>query len=184
MIMRRIINSTYVTLDGVISDPQEWSLDYFDPTAGAYALDKLRASDALLMGRLTYEGFAAAWPERSGDEFSDRMNKMTKHVASTTLTAPSWNNTHLLEGDLIEAVRALKEQDGEDILMYGYGPVAQQLVGHGLLDELHLWIHPLLHGAGTSSIFARGVTGRYSKVVTRPFDSGVVVLELSQPMTA
>ena len=86
--MRRIVNSTYVTLDGVTSDPQEWSIDYFDADAAAYGLAKLRASDALLMGRLTYEGFASAWPERSGDEFSDRMNAMAKHVASTTLTAP------------------------------------------------------------------------------------------------
>jgi dihydrofolate reductase len=180
--MRRIVNSTYVTLDGVTSDPQDWSLDYFDADAAAYGLAKLRASDALLMGRLTYEGFASAWPERSGDEFSDRMNAMAKHVASTTLTAPSWNNTHLIRGDLVEAVRALREEDGGDVLMYGYGPVAQQLVGHGLLDELHLWVHPLLHGGGTSSVFAPGVTGRFGRVVTRTFASGVVVLELSQPV--
>ncbi len=182
--MRRIVNSTYVTLDGVTSDPQEWSLDYFDATAAEYALDKLRASDALLMGRLTYEGFASAWPERSGDEFSERMNAMVKHVASTTLTEPSWNNTHVLRGDLAEAVRALKEQDGGDVLMYGYGPVAQQLVGHGLLDELHLWVHPVLRGAGSSTVFAPGVTGRYGKVATRTFDSGVVVLELSEPVAS
>ncbi|SFN80478.1 Dihydrofolate reductase [Geodermatophilus obscurus] len=182
--MRRIVNSTYVTLDGVTSDPQEWSLDYFDATAAEYALDKLRASDALLMGRLTYEGFASAWPERSGDEFSDRMNAMAKHVASTTLTEPAWNNTHVLRGDLAEAVRALKEQDGGDVLMYGYGPVAQQLVGHGLLDELHLWVHPVLRGAGTSTVFAPGVTGRYGRVATRTFDSGVVVLELSEPVAS
>jgi dihydrofolate reductase len=180
--MRRIVNSTYVTLDGVTSDPQEWSIDYFDADAAAYALDKLRASDALLMGRLTYEGFASAWPGRSGDEFSDRMNAMAKHVASTTLTAPSWDNTTVIEGDLVEGVRALKEQDGGDVLMYGYGPVAQQLVGHGLLDELHLWVHPVLHGGGTSSIFARGVTGRFGRVTTRTFASGVTVLELSEPV--
>ena len=182
--MRRIVNSTYVTLDGVVSEPQEWSLDYFDAEAAAYGLEKLRASDALLMGRLTYEGFAAAWPERSGDEFSDRMNKMAKHVASTTLTAPTWNNSHVLEGDLVEAVRALKETDGGDILMYGYGTVAQQLVGHGLLDELHLWVHPVLHGGGTASVFAPGVTGRFGKVVPRAFPSGVVALELSEPIAS
>ena len=182
--MRRIVNSTYVTLDGITSDPQEWSLDYFDAGAAEYALDKLRASDALLMGRLTYEGFASAWPERSGDEFSDRMNAMAKYVASTTLTAPSWNNTRVLEGDLVEAVRALKQEDGGDVLMYGYGPVAQQLVVHGLIDELRLWVHPVLRGGGTSSLVAPGVTGRFGEVVPRAFDSGVVVLELSEPVAA
>jgi dihydrofolate reductase len=110
------------------------------------------------------------------------MNAMAKHVASTTLTAPSWDNTTVIQGDLVEGVRALKEQDGGDVLMYGYGPVAQQLVGHGLLDELHLWVHPVLHGGGTSSVFARGVTGRFGRVTTRTFASGVTVLELSEPV--
>lgn len=178
--MRKIVNSTYVTLDGVVSDPHLWSLDYFDEAAGAFALDQLRASDALLMGRGTYEGFAEAWPARSGDEFSDTMNKMAKYVASSTLTSPEWNNTTVLTGDLPGAVRELKQAPGADILMYGYGPVARTLVAHGLLDELRLWIHPVLRGAG-EQLFGEGVTGVFGKVETRAFASGTVVLVLSEP---
>ncbi|WP_326959431.1 MULTISPECIES: dihydrofolate reductase family protein [unclassified Amycolatopsis] len=178
--MRKIVNSTYVTLDGVVSEPHLWSLDYFDEAAGAFALDQLRASDALLMGRATYHSFAGAWPARSGDEFSDTMNKMAKYVASTTLTSPEWNNTTVLTGDLPDAVRELKQAPGADILVYGYGPVARTLVTHGLLDELRLWIHPVLRGAG-EQLFGEGVTGRFGKVETRTFASGTVVLVLSEP---
>jgi dihydrofolate reductase len=178
--MRRIVNSTYVTLDGVLSDPEQWSLDYFDAEAGAFALDQLRRSDALLMGRETYESFAGAWSQRGGDEFSDTMNKITKYVASTTLASPEWNNTTVLEGDLVEAVREVKAQDGEDILMYGYGPVARELVTHGLLDELRLWIHPVLRGTG-EQLFSAGTSGVFGKVDTRTFDSGTVVLILTEP---
>ncbi|GAA0313354.1 dihydrofolate reductase family protein [Kineococcus aurantiacus] len=181
--MRNIVNSTYVTLDGIVSQPEQWSLDYFDQGAGAYALDKLRAADALLMGRVTYTGFAEAWSARSGDEFSDTMNRIPKHVASRTLVNPTWNNTEVLDGELVDAVRGLKDGDGGDILMYGYGPVAQQLVAHGLLDHLSLWIHPVLLGTAGSSVFAPGVAGRFGTVTTRRFDSGVVVLELTDPVT-
>ncbi|MEV8372630.1 dihydrofolate reductase family protein [Kribbella sp. NPDC056861] len=178
--MRKIVNSTYVTLDGVIADPQLWSLEYFDADAGEFALEQLRRSDALLMGRKTYEGFATAWPGRSGDEFSDTMNKVAKHVASTTLTTPEWNNSSVLDGDLVTAVRELKSQPGKDILMYGYGPVARTLVQHGLLDELRLWIHPVIRGEG-EQLFAAGVSGAFGGVETRTFASGSVVLILTDP---
>lgn len=176
--MGKIVNSTYATLDGLVGDPVAWSLDYFDADAGAYALKQLQAADALLMGRRTYEGFAAAWPQRGGDEFSDRMNALPKYVASTTLTDPAWAGTTVLDGDLVESVRALKDRTEGDVLMYGYGPVARTLVDHGLLDELRLWVHPLLHGRGERSelLFQPGSSARFALLDTTALATGVVVL--------
>jgi dihydrofolate reductase len=125
--MRRLINSTYITLDGIIENPM-WTMPYFDDEAAAFAGEQTDGADALLMGRATYEGFAAAWPTRDESDPSTGaayFNNVKKYVASTTLTDPAWNNTEVLEGDLIEEVTKLKAQDGKDILQYGYGSVAQ-----------------------------------------------------------
>src|SRR5262245_11725498 len=97
--MRKIITSTYVSLDGFIDNPHLWSLDYWNEEAGEYAMDLLFASDILLMGRVTYDGFAQAWPERSGDPFSDRINAMDKYVVTSTLDTADWNNSTIISGD-------------------------------------------------------------------------------------
>lgn len=176
--MRKIINSTYVTLDGAMEHPENWSMDYFNEQAQTFATDQLMASDALLMGRGTYEGFAAAWPERSGDPFTDRMNSMAKYVVSSTLDKAGWNNTTILTGDVTEEVTKLKKQDGADILMYGYGPLAQELAEHNLLDELRLWVHPIIFGQGEPSdlIFRGGRdTVMFKHVGTTTFDNGVLI---------
>ena len=101
----------------------------------------------MLMGRNTYEVYAAVWPGRNG-AYADAINAIPKYVASSTLTAPAWNNTTVLTGDLLEAVKELRSQDGTTILMHGYGPVAKALLQADLLDELHLWVHPHLAGVG------------------------------------
>lgn len=176
--MGKIVTSTYVTLDGVMEDPQNWSFDYFDEAAGAFALDALRKADALLMGRRTYDGFAEAWPERSGDEFSDKINTMPKYVASTTLSDPAWANTTVLGNDVAADVTALKARYDGDILMYGHGPVARLLLEHGLLDEMHVWIHPVLWGTAAPEdlLFRPSAEARLALSGTTVFDSGVVVL--------
>jgi dihydrofolate reductase len=141
--VRRIINSTYVTLDGVIQNPQDW------PSPGGFSgegiqvqTELLERCDAVLMGRRTYDGFAPVWSARSGDPVSDRMNALPKYVVSTTLTDPQWNNTTVIAHDPIEAIRYIKQQPGADIVQYGLGPVSHALMAAGLLDELRLWVRP------------------------------------------
>lgn len=175
--MGKIVNSTFVSLDGVINHMERWHFDYIDAESDSLALQQLRDSDALLMGRHTYDIYAGVWPGRDG-EIADRINAMTKYVASTTLQTADWANTTILDGDLIEAVTKLKEDPGQDILMHGYGPVAKALVRHGLLDELVLWVHPALAGIGTADdvLLTQDLTAKLELLDTRPLTSGIVVL--------
>jgi dihydrofolate reductase len=175
--MGKIVNSTFVSLDGVINHMERWHFDYIDAETDALALQQLRDSDALLMGRHTYDVYAGVWPDRDG-EVADRINAMTKYVASTTLRSADWESTTILEGDLIEAVTKLKQDPGQDILMHGYGPVAKSLVRHGLLDELVLWVHPVLAGIGAVDdlVLSQDLTAKLRLLEARPLTSGVVVL--------
>src|SRR5215831_2285307 len=147
--MRKLINSTYITLDGVIQDPQDWpSLGSFSEQGDQIQTDLLLGCDLQIMGRKTYEGFAAAWPNRSGDPMSDRMNAMPKYVFSSQVTDPAWNNTTVIAGDPVKAVQEMKAQDGGNIIHYGFGHLAHTMLTHGLLDELRLWLHPFFVGHG------------------------------------
>ena len=170
--MRKLVESTFVTLDGSISDPQTWSPPYWDEEHAAYASKLLFAADALVLGRATYEGFAAAWPSRSGDPYTDRINDMPKHVASRTLRETTWNAT-VLEGDAAEAIAALKAEDGGDLLKFGTGELDRALLEHGLLDELHLWVFPVLVGSGQRLI--EGIPTTHLELVdTTRFGSGII----------
>lgn len=170
--MRKLVESTFVTLDGSISDPQTWSPPYWDDEHAAYASKLLFAADALVLGRATYEGFAAAWPSRSGDPYTDRINDMPKHVASRTLRETTWNAT-VLEGDAAEAIAALKAEDGGDLLKFGTGELDRALLEHGLLDELHLWVFPVLVGSGQRLI--EGIPTTHLELVdTTRFGSGII----------
>ena len=171
--MRKLVESTFVTLDGVISNPQEWSPPYWDEEHNAYASKLLFAADALLLGRATYEGFVQAWPSRTGDDYSDRINEMPKYVASRTLREATWNAT-ILDGDVAEAVADLKAQPGEDILKFGTGELDRALIANQLVDEFHFWLFPVLAGAGQSLI--DGIEATHLELVeTTPFESGIVV---------
>ncbi|GIJ81392.1 Dihydrofolate reductase [Micromonospora phaseoli] len=175
--MRRIINSTYISLDGVIDEPA-WTMPYFDDEAAAFAGEQTAVADALLMGRRTYEGFAAAWPTRDESDPSTGaayFNNVRKYVASTTLVDPEWRNSEVLKGDLVEAVTALKAQPGGDILMYGYGVVTQALVKAGLVDEVRFWIHPVIVGGPSLSAALADPRTTLALVGTRVFASGVIV---------
>ena len=177
--VRRIINSTYITLDGVIQDPQDWPLLGGFSEAGAQVQAELLARcDAVLMGRHTYDGFAPVWSARSGDPFSDRMNALPKYVVSTTLTDPDWHNTTVIDGDPIEAVRDLTQQPGADIVQYGFGSVSHALMAAGLVDELRLWVHPFFVGTGTAGdlIHRAGSAGRFDLVDSTRLDTGIVIL--------
>jgi dihydrofolate reductase len=175
--MRNVINSTYVSLDGVIENPQDWSLDYFNDEALAYATDQLLASDALLMGRRTYEGQAAVWPSRSGDPFTDHINRMAKYVASTSLETASWNNTQIIRTELASEVARLKARPGKDILLYGFGPVSRLLLEHGLLDEIRLWLHPVFVGTAPEALlFRQCAKAALTLVATKTLRTGVVIM--------
>jgi dihydrofolate reductase len=175
--MGKIVNSTFVSLDGVINHMDRWHFDFVDAESKAIALQQLRDSDAMLMGRHTYDVYAGAWPDRD-DDLADRINAMTKYVVSNTLKTADWANTTVLEGDLIEAVTKLKQDPDLDILMHGYGPVAKTLMRHGLLDQLFLWVHPILAGIGASDdlLLSEGLNKRLTLLDIQRLTSGVVIL--------
>ena len=143
--MRKLIVTEFLTLDGVYDETTPWRSGY-NPDDGQFKYDELFESDALLLGRVTYEGFARYWPSATG-AFSDRMNSLPKFVATTTLGSLEWNAV-ALEGDVVAAVRVLKSQQGGSILTYGSGTLAQTLLKHGLVDELRLMVFPLVLGRG------------------------------------
>jgi dihydrofolate reductase len=140
-VVRKVIESTLVSLDGVIGDPQVWPEPYFDDEAGARALKQLLAADAMLMGRRTYEIFSAMWPASRGP-YAERVNSIRKYVFSSSLETAEWSNSTIISGEVATAVRELKQEDGHDLVMYGHGPLAQALLEHHLLDELRVWVHP------------------------------------------
>jgi dihydrofolate reductase len=156
--MGNVVAAEYVTIDGVMQDPGGvgeiehggWSSEYFSDEVARYQSDQLLASDALLLGRVTFEGFAAAWPsmEEVEGEFAVRMNALPKFVASRTLNEPlAWNGT-LLKGDLREEVAKLKEKPGDDLLIYGSGELVNELHPYGLIDEYKLMVFPVTLGGG------------------------------------
>ena len=174
--MRKLVESTFVTLDGVISSPQEWGPPYWDDEHGAYAQKLLSAADVLLLGRATYEGFVQAWPERGG-EYADKINSIPKYVASTTLQQTTWNAS-LIEGDVPGGVAKLKQQSGGDILKFGTGELDHTLIEHGLVDEFHFWMFPVVAGSGDRLLDGLDLT-HLRLVETTRFDSGIVVLTYS-----
>ena len=170
--MRKLVESTFVTLDGVIGNPQEWGPPYWDDEHAGYAEKLLAPADALLLGRHTYEGFAQAWPERGG-EYAGKLNSMPKHVASRTLEETTWNAA-LLEGDAAESVAAIKEQAGGDILKYGTGELDRALMENDLVDEFHFWVFPVIAGRGERLLEGFDLT-HLEMVDQTTFKSGIVV---------
>ena len=130
------------------------------------------------MGRHTYENFAAAWPSRSGDPFSDRMNSLAKYVVSSTLTHADWKNTQIISGDPVPHIARLKSEPGQDIVTYGFGQLSYALMRHGLLDELRLWVHPFFLGRGgpEALLYRDAPTAMFDLVDTKPLKNGDVVL--------
>ena len=155
--MSRLIVTEFVTLDGVMEAPggepthphSGWVGDYMSAEQLQYKLDEVLEAESLLIGRVTYEGFASAWPEREG-EFADKMNSMPKYVVSSTLSGPlEWNNSTLVQGDVAEEVGKLKQQDGGPILVAGSATLVQSLIENDLVDELRLMVFPVMIGGGS-----------------------------------
>jgi dihydrofolate reductase len=177
--MRKLVESTFMTLDGVINDPQNWSGPYWDDEHAGYARRLLFSSDAMLLGRKTYEGFAQAWPQRAGDnDFADRFNELPKFVASRSMPPgqAEWNAT-VLEGAAADAVAKLKDEDGQSIIKYGTGEFSKALLENKLVDEYHFWIFPEVMGSGDRLL--DGFRTSLELVDTTRFKSGIVVLKLA-----
>lgn len=174
--MRKIVVSEFVSLDGVMEEPM-WTFQFGTTQQDEFKRNELIAADALLLGRETYEGFAAAWPSAPEEEEPERMNNIRKHVVSTTLEEPlEWNNSTLLEGNVAEEVSMLKRQDGKDILVYGSGTLVNFLMHRGLIDEYRLMVFPVVVGTG-KRLFEDGAETTVLELVdTKTFGSGVVVL--------
>src|SRR5262249_21937721 len=152
------IAPSYISLDGVIDNPDQWPAIGSDPSSYGIQTDLLVTCDAVLMGRRTYDAFVPVSMNSSGDPFSDRINSMSKYVVSNSLSDPEWANTTVLNGDVVGQIRTgrLKEQPGQGIVQYGFGPLSHLLLEHGLLDELRLWVHPVFAGtAGPDDLLFR-----------------------------
>lgn len=182
--MRKLIVSEFVTLDGVMEDPGGaegfahggWTWAYQEEAIGKVKFDELMVSDALLLGRVTYEGFARAWPGRTDEEgFADHMNSMAKYVVSTTLTDATWNNSTIIAADVADEVARLKAQPGQDILVAGSATLIRSLVAHDLVDEYTLLVFPLTLGSG-KRLFQEGALTKLRLIEARPFASGVTLL--------
>ncbi|HEX5224163.1 MAG TPA: dihydrofolate reductase family protein [Solirubrobacteraceae bacterium] len=173
--MRKVKLAMYVALDGVVENPA-WTAPYWNDEISAMQEEYLYSSDELLLGRVTYEGFAASWPtmeEETGD-FGRKMNSMPKRVASRTLSDAEWNAA-IIDGDLGEAVRAMKQEDGADILIYGSGELVDELTRLSLIDEYRLIVYPVLVGEG-KRLFASQPERALSLKETASTASGIVVL--------
>jgi dihydrofolate reductase len=178
MNMGKVIVSEFVSLDGVMEAPDQWHFPFFNEEAEKYKLDELFASDALLLGRVTYEGFAAAWPSVTDEQgFADKMNSLPKYVVSTTLEEPlEWNNSRLIKGNIAEEVSRLKQQPGQDITVHGSADLVHTLMQHDLIDEYRLMVHPVVVGNG-KRLFRDGSDTTVLRLVeTKTFSTGVVVL--------
>jgi len=182
--MRKVVVSEFVTVDGVMEDPGGsektahggWSFRFWSDEAAKFKYDELFASDALLLGRKTYQGFAEAWPSRTGDPFSDRMNSLPKFVVSTTLDRVDWKNSSLIRGNVAEHVRKLKQQPGQDILVAGSAQLVQSLLRDDLIDELRLMVHPIVLGGG-KRLFGGAPDAKTLKPLdSKTFSSGIVLL--------
>jgi len=174
--MARKINAwLYVTLDSVIEAPEKWVIaddDMFAAMEADYA-----KSDALLLGRRTYETFAASWPKRGSEvPNADWMNNTRKYVASTTLESPEWNNSTVIEGDVAEAVARLKLEDGTDIMVNGSGALVRTLMRNHLLDELRLFLHPVVVGSGRRLFDDESDPVELTLVGSHAYESGVISL--------
>jgi dihydrofolate reductase len=184
MTMSKIVVSEFVSLDGVMEDPGGaegfkhggWTFQFSSPEQEQWKAEELFQADALLLGRRTYQGFAAAWPTMPGTgAYGERMNSLPKYVASTTLTEMTWN-ARLLQGDFADALPKVKQETSQDIVIFGSGQLVHTLSAQNLIDEYRLMVFPVVLGSGKRLFPERSGQLALRLVETKPFASGVVVL--------
>ena len=174
--MGRVVVAEFISCDGVMEAPETWSFPFWNDEIAAFKHRELFASGAHLLGRATYQGFAAAWPGRSG-EFADRMNALPKYVVSTSLSLEegAWAGTHVIRENVVDEVSKLKQDPGQDILVAGSRTLVQTLVQNDLVDEYHLLVYPIVLGTG-KRLFEGGTKARLKLVDSTTFATGVVAL--------
>jgi dihydrofolate reductase len=174
----RLVATEYVSLDGVFEEPGQWSFPFFSDEAAQFKSRELQQSDALLLGRRTYEGFAAAWPTMEGTgEFGEKMNAMPKYVVSATLERADWSGTTVVRGDLAVEIGKLKDQPGQDLLLAGSARLLSWLCSADLVDLYRFMVHPIVLGKG-ARLFADGIDQTVLRLTHHEvFDSGIVILE-------
>jgi dihydrofolate reductase len=183
--MRKIVVTEFLSLDGVMEDPGGaegfkhggWSFKFSDPEGMKFKLDETLGSGALLLGRVTYEGFAAAWPDRTDDVgFADKMNSMPKYVVSTTLRDPSWGDTTVISDNVVEELTRLKDAPGDDIYVHGSRTLVQTLLANELVDELHLMVFPVVLGSGKKLFGDFDDANTLKLASSRALDNGTLIL--------
>lgn len=187
--MGRIVVTEFISLDGVIEDPGGsedfkhggWSFEFSRGDEGdRFKLDETMASEALLLGRVTYEGFAEAWPSRDG-EFADKFNNMPKYVVSSTLSAPEWTNSTVLSGDLPNEIASMKEKIEGDIVVHGSAQLVQGLIEHDLVDELRLMVFPVALGSGKTLFGETTDMKPFRLIDSQVVGDGVTILRYERP---
>ncbi|MGO8683443.1 MAG: dihydrofolate reductase family protein [Thermoleophilia bacterium] len=174
----RLVATECVSLDGVFEEPGQWSFPFFSEQAAQFKWRELQASDALLLGRRTYEGFAAAWPTMEGTgEFGERMNGMPKYVVSSTLEEAAWAGSILIRGDVETEIGQLKAKPGRDLLLSGSAQLLNGLRQAHLIDLYRFMVHPIVLGKG-ARLFSDGLEQTVLTLTHHEaFDSGIVILE-------
>jgi dihydrofolate reductase len=173
--VRKIRSYFFISLDGVVEAPDQWHFPYFDDQMGAAVGAGFADVDAYLMGRVLYEEWAAYWPEHADEPFGDVLNATKKYVLSSSLTRAEWQNSELLRDDAAARIAALKAEDGGDLVMSGSGTTVRWLLGEGLLDELHLFVHPIVVGGGMARLFPADEPQAPLKLLSsEAFESGVL----------
>ena len=177
--MRKVVAQTFLSLDGVMEAPEKWQLpnDLLGEDAGGYVFEAYSAAGALLLGRVTYEQFAAFWPNQSDDDpFAKRINELPRYVVTRTLKKLDWPGSRAISTDVTAEVRKLKEESSGDILIPGSSQLVNGLAGDGLIDEYQLLIHPIVVGKGKHLFEAGTMPTLFTVVETRTFCTGVVAL--------
>ena len=171
--MRKIVVTEFISLDGVMEDPG-WTFAYWTDETAQFKGEETLTSDALLLGRVTYQGFAAAWPE-SKDQGAEYFNGVRKYVVSTTLTTTTWNNSVLIKDNVADEIARLKQQDGQDMIVHGSATLVQWLMQHDLVDRYRLLVYPVVIGKG-KRLFKENTSATLKLVSAQGFGSGVVAL--------
>jgi dihydrofolate reductase len=174
--MHKIIGNLFMAIDGVVESPEKWSLSYWNDDIANVVMGGMQNADALLLGRVTYEGFAQAWPGRTSedDPGADFMNNVKKYVVSRTLSQVDWNNSTLLKGDVADSVRELKESGDGEIAMSGSSTLVRSLLELKLLDELNLLVYPVIVGRGKRLAEGDGDHLPLQLIKSTTFDNGVI----------
>ncbi len=173
--MHKLIVTEFMSLDGVIESPM-WTMKYWNDEIANFKAEETTANDVLLLGRVTYEGFAAAWPQRTDAESGGvYFNGVRKYVVSNTLEKAEWNNSVVLRGDAVEQVRKLKSEGGENLVVHGSANLVQTLMKHDLVDQYRLLLYPVVLGEG-ERLFRGGIPATLKLIECRVFSSGVVGL--------